>query len=237
MIKFKRVNTLKPFDWFLILGVIISNILHMALTDTLDLLGSIAGISGVICVVLVAKRNILNYLFGLVNVALYALISYKAELYGDAALNALYYLPMQFVGWFLWLKKRENKESVTIVSRRFTIKQRVLLFSISAALVLVVAIILDYFGDPQPLKDSATTVLSVIAMLLMVRAFMEQWMLWVAVNIISIIMWSVAFANGEEHSLLMVIMWLFYLANSINGWINWARLTAFKDQTQTQNRL
>ena len=61
MIKFKRVNTLKPFDWFLILGVIISNILHMALTDTLDLLGSIAGISGVICVVLVAKRNILNY--------------------------------------------------------------------------------------------------------------------------------------------------------------------------------
>ncbi|OJV22071.1 MAG: hypothetical protein BGO30_10115 [Bacteroidetes bacterium 41-46] len=237
MIKFKRVNTLKPFDWFLILGVIISNILHMALTDTLDLLGSIAGISGVICVVLVAKRNILNYLFGLVNVALYALISYKAELYGDAALNALYYLPMQFVGWFLWLKKRENKESVTIVSRRFTIKQRVLLFSISAALVLVVAIILDYFGDPQPLKDSATTVLSVIAMLLMVRAFMEQWMLWVAVNIISIIMWSVAFANGEEHSLLMVIMWFFYLANSINGWINWARLTAFKDQTQTQNRL
>ena len=237
MIKFKRVNTLKPFDWFLILGVIISNILHMALTDTLDLLGSIAGISGVICVVLVAKRNILNYLFGLVNVALYALISYKAELYGDSALNALYYLPMQFVGWFLWLKKRENKESVTIVSRRFTIKQRVLLFSISAALVLVVAIILDYFGDPQPLKDSATTVLSVIAMLLMVRAFMEQWMLWVAVNIISIIMWSVAFANGEEHSLLMVIMWFFYLANSINGWINWARLTAFKDQTQTQNRL
>lgn len=237
MIKFKRVNTLKPFDWFLILGVIISNILHMALTDTLDLLGSIAGISGVICVVLVAKRNILNYLFGLVNVALYALISYKAELYGDAALNALYYLPMQFVGWFLWLKKRENKESVTIVSKRFTIKQRVLLFSISAALVLVVAIILDYFGDPQPLKDSATTVLSVIAMLLMVRAFMEQWMLWVAVNIISIIMWSVAFANGEEHSLLMVIMWFFYLANSINGWINWARLTAFKDQTQTQNRL
>lgn len=237
MIKFKRVNTLKPFDWFLILGVIISNILHMALTDTLDLLGSIAGISGVICVVLVAKRNILNYLFGLVNVALYALISYKAELYGDAALNALYYLPMQFVGWFLWLKKRENKESVTIVSRRFTIKQRVLLFSISAALVLVVAIILDYFGDPQPLKDSATTVLSVIAMLLMVRAFMEQWMLWVAVNIISIIMWSVAFANGEEHSLLMVIMWFFYLANSINGWINWAKLTAFKDQTQTQNRL
>lgn len=237
MIKFKNINTLKPFDWFLILGVVISNILHMVLTDTLDILGSVAGISGVICVVLVAKRNILNYLFGLVNVALYALISYKAELYGDAALNALYYLPMQFIGWFLWLRKRENKESVTIVGRRFTIKQRVLLFSISAALVLVVAIILDRFGDPQPLKDSATTVLSVIAMLLMVRAFMEQWMLWVTVNIISIIMWSVAFANGEEHSLLMVIMWFFYLANSINGWINWARLTAFKDQTQTQNRL
>ena len=38
-------------------------------------------------------------------------------------------------------------------------------------------------------------------------------------------MWSVAFVNGEDHSVLMVIMWLFYLANSLNGWRNWAKLT------------
>lgn len=233
MIKFSRINTLSPFDWFLISGVIVSNILHMLLTDSFDLMGSAAAITGVVCVVLVARGNIINYFFGLVNVSLYAIIAFKAELYGDAVLNAFYYLPMQFVGWFMWMKKRENKESVTIVVKRFKAKERIILFLVSATLVLIVAFILDNFGDPQPLKDSATTVLSVIAMYLMVKTYMEQWVLWVTVNVISIVMWSFAFANGEDHSVLMVIMWLFYLANSVNGWRNWVRLT--KGTPRTQN--
>ncbi len=225
MIKFDRINTLKPFDWVLILGVVVSNIVHMILTGSFDIMGSLAGITGVVCVVLVAKGNILNYLFGLINVSLYAIISFKAELYGDAALNALYYLPMQFIGWMLWLKKRESDVSVTIVGRRLNLKERAVLAVVSVSLVLIVAFILKKAGDPQPLKDSATTVLSVIAMFLMVKTYMEQWVLWVTVNIISIVMWTIAYANGVEHSLLMVIMWIFYLANSVNGWINWAKLT------------
>lgn len=233
MIKFGKINTLRPFDWFLILGVIVSNIVHMLLTDSFDLMGSAAGITGVICVVLVAKGNIINYFFGLINVSLYAIIAFKAELYGDAVLNALYYLPMQFIGWFMWLKKRENRESVTVVGRRFKSMERFALFAISLVLVMIVAVILKKFDDPQPLKDSATTVLSIIAMFLMVKTYMEQWVLWVTVNIISIVMWSIAFANGEQHSLLMVIMWFFYLANSVNGWINWSKLV--KGQTQIQN--
>ena len=233
MIKFNKINTLSTFDWFLIAGVIISNILHMLMTDSFDIMGSAAAITGVICVVLVARGNILNYIFGLINVSLYAIISYKAELYGDAVLNALYYLPMQFIGWFMWMKNRESNESVTVVGKRFKNRERFILLLLSSALVLIAAAILDEFGDPQPLKDSATTVLSVIAMYLMVKTYMEQWVLWVTVNVISIVMWSFAFANGEDHSVLMVIMWLFYLANSVNGWRNWVRLT--KGTPRTQN--
>ena len=231
MIKFDKINTLKPFDWFLILGVVASNIMHMILTGSFDIMGSLAGITGVVCVVLVAKGNIFKYLFGLINVSLYAIISFKAELYGDAALNALYYLPMQFVGWMLWLKKRESEVSVTVVGKRLNLRERLVLSVVSLSLVLIVAFILKIAGDPQPLKDSATTVLSVIAMFLMVKTYMEQWVLWVAVNIISIVMWTIAYANGVEHSLLMVIMWIFYLANSVNGWINWAKLTSAQSRT------
>jgi hypothetical protein len=65
MIKFSRINTLSPFDWFLISGVIVSNILHMLLTDSFDLMGSAAAITGVVCVVLVARGNIINYFLDL----------------------------------------------------------------------------------------------------------------------------------------------------------------------------
>ncbi len=229
MLKFRHINTLTIFDWILIIGVIAANLIYSILEESADIVGSAAGISGVICVVMVARGNIMNYLFGVINVSLYAYISFKAGLYGDAALNALYYFPMQFIGWFSWVKKREEAESVTVVARRMSRSQRVWLSLACVILTAVVAWILHISGDPQPVKDSATTVLSVIAMFLMVRRFMEQWTLWVAVNIISIVMWSIALINGQSHSALMVIMWVFYLANSVNGWITWVRLSKSRE--------
>ena len=76
---------LSLYDILLIAGVVVSNIIYSVLTGTIDVMGSAAGIAGVCCVVLVAKGSIWNYAFGLVNVTLYAVISYKAALYGDAA--------------------------------------------------------------------------------------------------------------------------------------------------------
>ncbi|MFA5848542.1 MAG: nicotinamide riboside transporter PnuC [Bacteroidales bacterium] len=225
---FRKINTLKPFDWFLIIGIVALNIIYSVLLREIDFIGSVAAVSGVICVVMVARGNILNYIFGLVNVALYAYISFKSELYGDAVLNAVYYVPMQFVGWFNWIKNREAKDSVTVTSKTMNTSQRIILIVFSVAMVAIVGFILDKLEDPQPYKDSATTVLSVIAMYLMVRTYVEQWSLWVVVNVISVIMWIVAFLRGDAHSMLMVIMWIFYLANSLNGWYTWIHLSSKK---------
>lgn len=228
MLYFKKINTLKPFDWFLIVGIISLYIVYSILLREIDFIGSIAGISGVICVVLAAKGNILNYLFGIINVALYAYISYKSKIYGDAVLNALYYVPMQFIGWFNWIQHREAKDSVTVTAKKMKTNERIILVLFSIATVLIVGFILEKFDDPQPYKDSATTVLSVIAMFLMVRTYVEQWPLWVLVNIISVVMWVIVYARGGSHSMLMVIMWIFYLANSLNGWYTWIHLPSRK---------
>ena len=221
------------YDWLLILGVIVSNVIYSVLTGSLDAVGSLASVSGVLCVVLVAKGSIWNYLFGLVNVSLYALISYKAALYGDAALNALYYVPMQFIGFWQWRRRgaamsetEAGDKGVQVRARRFSWAQRVILAVGCAAAVVAGGFILKHFGDPQPFKDSTTTVLSIVAQALMALAFMEQWALWIITNIVSVVMWSICVARGEAHAGVMVIMWVFYLMNSINGlrvWINLSR--------------
>ena len=227
-----RNKVLTGYDWFLITGVIVTNIIYSVLTGTMDVVGSIAGITGVLCVVLVAKGCIWNYAFGLVNVSLYAWISYKAALYGDAGLNALYYLPMQFIGWWQWRKRgaamsesESAGDGVQVKARRLDWSQRVLLVLGCFAAVTAVGFLLKYLGDPQPFKDSATTVLSIVAQALMALAFMEQWALWIITNVISVIMWSVCVLRGEAHAEVMVIMWVFYLLNSINGFRVWLKLS------------
>ena len=225
-------KVLSLYDWFLIAGVIASNIIYSLLSGNVDIVGSIAGIAGVLCVVLVAKGNIWNYLFGIVNVSMYAYISYKASLYGDAALNALYYVPMQFIGWWQWRKRgaavseaEAGGAGVQVKARRFTWHQRVILAMGCAAGVIAVGYVIKHFGDPQPFKDSATTVLSIVAQALMALAFMEQWALWIITNVISVVMWSICVVRGEAHAAVMVIMWVFYLLNSLNGFRVWLNLS------------
>lgn len=231
----KSGKILSYYDLALIAGVIVLNVVYSVLTGTVDAIGSIAGIAGVVCVVLVAKGSIWNYLFGLVNVSLYALISYKAELYGDAGLNALYYLPMQFIGWWQWRRRgaaatasEASGNDVRVRARKMTWAQRAVLGLACTALVVAGGFLLKYLGDPQPFKDSATTVLSIIAQALMALAFMEQWVLWIVTNVISVAMWSVCVARGDAHAGLMVIMWVFYLLNSLNGLRVWIRLSGNK---------
>lgn len=213
---------LAPYDLFLIVGIISVNLIYNILADEVDILGSVAGIAGVLCVVLVAKGSILNYLFGLVNVSLYAYISFEATAYGDAALNALYYLPMQFIGYFAWKRRVDDTQ---VKARRLTLLQRLFVAVGCAVAVVAVAFILKSFGAGQPFKDSATTVLSVVAQILMAMAFMEQWVLWIMTNIISVIMWVIFALEGEPHAEMMVIMWVFYLMNSINGLRVWLKLS------------
>ncbi len=225
-------KVLSLYDWFLIAGVMASNIIYSVLTGTVDLIGSVASVAGVLCVVLVAKGSIWNYLFGIINVSLYAYISYKAAIYGDAVLNAFYYVPMQFIGFWQWRRRgaamseaEAGGDGVQVKARRFTWRQRAVLAAGCAAAVVAGGFILRHFGDPQPFKDSTTTVLSIVAQALMALAFMEQWALWIITNVVSVAMWIVCVARGEAHAGVMVIMWVFYLMNSVNGFRVWLRLS------------
>lgn len=238
-----KTRILSVYDWFLIVGVVASNIIYSVLSGNVDILGSVAGIAGVLCVVLVAKGSIWNYLFGIINVSMYAYISYKAELYGDAVLNAFYYVPMQFIGYWQWRKRgaavseaRSDGQGVQVKARRFSRRQRIVLAAGCMVAVVAVGFVLRHFGDPQPFKDSTTTVLSIVAQALMALAFMEQWALWIITNVVSVVMWSVCVARGEAHAAVMVIMWVFYLLNSLNGFRVWMKLSSCCSETESQCR-
>ena len=130
----KDNKILNLYDWFLIAGITLSNLIYSLISvytkgESFDTLGFIAGITGVLCVVLCARRSIYNYLFGVINVSLYAYISYRSGIYGDFILNAFYYFPMQFVGIYLWKKHKEEEAPQTVESKRMSNTNRCFLFT------------------------------------------------------------------------------------------------------------
>ena len=216
-------NTLNAFDYFLIIGTIVTVIGISIIESEFDTIGSIVTIAGVINVVLAAKGSISNYLFGIITTVFYAIVSYKGEIYGEAALFAFFNLPMQFIGWYNWNKTRQSKDQSKVQSLKMTLKERIIWSIIALAGTIVLGLILDRFEGHQPYKDSFVTILSIIAMYLMVKAFFEQWYIWIVINIMNIIIWVIAIQNGVEHAALMIVMWTFYLANAVNGLICWKK--------------
>lgn len=71
--------------------------------------------------------------------------------------------------------------------------------------------------------DSTSTVLSVVAMVLMAFRYVEQWYLWIIVNIVSIIMWLDVASTNEGQGVAILLMWVVFLLNAVFGLVNWKR--------------
>ena len=223
----EKADTLKFgfFDWFLIIGVTVLSIITSAFADKFDWIGLIINITGIINLVLCAKGNILNYVFGIVYNALYVWVAFKTQLYADSAIYMFYYLPMQFVGWFNW-KRNSNAESGAVIVNHLKRRTALVMLAIAAVLIPLFAYVLALpaIGDSQPWADSATTVASILAMYMMVKAIAEQWYIWMTLDLLQTVKWAIATVRGEEHAAMMLIMFAFFLANAIYGLIQWNKL-------------
>lgn len=218
--KLKKYMTL--FQWAECLAIIVFTI-YFALTNTTDtwwyiLIDSLAAVCGVFCVVLCAGGKKSQYYWGFVNIIAYIIIALINKYYGEVMLNALYYLPTQFIGLYVW-GKHYNKPTDQVEGLRMDGKHIVIWSICSVAGIFVYKLILDTLGGNATLLDSMSTVFSIVANILMVMRYREQWALWIIVDVVTVVMWIIA---GD---FLMTIMWAIYLINAVYGWIMWTKIS------------
>ena len=194
------------------------------------LMGIISSTTGVACVVCTGKGKLSAYIFGLINSVLYAIIAYEASLYGETMLNALYYVPMQFVGFYIWSKNMNSKTHEVEKHHMKNPGRITMVFGIIAGTVLY-GIILKKLGDAMPVVDSFTTVSSVAAMIVSVKMFAEQWWIWIAVDVFTVYMWACNFIEGNEN-MATLLMWIVYLGNAVIMCIKWEKEIRGNDYVQ-----
>ena len=184
-------------------------------------IGLIMALTGVWCVILTGKGKRSSFLFGFVNAALYAYVAFGAKYYGEVMLNALYYLPMSVVGWLAW-KKHMDDDTGEVVKKRLSLKKGLLTYAITGIAIAVYGLILSALGGSLPYVDSMSTVVSIVAQILSIWRLMEQWVLWIVVDVVTVIMWAVDFAKGGE-TVATLAMWAIYLVNAIIMFVRWYR--------------
>lgn len=213
---FFRTN--RNLYWFILLGGI--TLLYCIITQTPVFLSSVL-LSGIVCVSLIAIGVKEGYLIGLYNSFAYAWIAYQNGLYGEVGLNILFYVPTGILGYILWRKKTENG---VVKMQKLSPKNRLLVILASGVSIILLGNILAFIPSQNtPFIDATTNILSIFATFLMMYRYAEQWVLYITLNIVTIIMWFIRWQAEGYAGDSMIFMWSLYLVNSIFGFIIWSK--------------
>jgi nicotinamide mononucleotide transporter len=147
-----------------------------------NLLEPAAAAITLLCVYLAVKQRVETWPVGLVGVSLYAVVFYRAGLYANAALQ-LVFAAFALYGWHQWLRGGPSRSELSVTRT----PRRLWLGALAAAALLAVAGTLLLARPGKNLLaffDSALTAFSLAAQYLMTRKYLENWILWVAVDVV-----------------------------------------------------
>jgi len=201
---------------------------------------AVGTLCGLLCIGLASKEKVINYLFGIVNVLLFAVIFYQIQLYSSLLLQ-IFFLLANIYGWYAWTRQT-SAQQVELQIRWLGSRARIVWAILSLIAILVMTrfidtifgqfahltvILLNQFGltaqlpvlqpDAYPFWDACMTILSVVAMIFMTRKWVENWILWVVINIISVAIFTLqgVYAMSIEYMILTVIA-----INGVRLWSN-----------------
>lgn len=186
---------------------------------TLDLAFEIIGtIVGILYLYYEYKANALVWIMGAIMPALSLIVYYNAGLYADFGIN-IYYLIAAIYGYISWTfhKSRKEKKELPIISTplKYYIPTSI---TVIILFIIIFYILINFTDSNVPFWDSLTTALSVIAMWMMARKYIEQWIVWIAVNIISVGLYI------YKDIYFYAVLYAIYSIIAIFGYYNWKKL-------------
>jgi nicotinamide mononucleotide transporter len=180
-----------------------------------DWLERLAVLTGLIYVILIARRQRLGWLVGGFSSVIYVYISWQAHLPLQAALQ-VFYVATAVYGWYKW--SAAGTSGQPRVCRWGLTRHLLSLGAIFALGLLAARTLAAETHSAWPLLDSLTTVTCLLASWLVVHAILENWLYWIAADAVSAFMFYV------QGNALTAALFTIYLIVAAIGYITWLRI-------------
>lgn len=174
-----------------------------------------AALLGVINVLLVVRRSVWNYPFGIAMVSLYFFVFRDAKLYSDALLQ-IFFLVIQLYGWWVWTRAERVDDGVAV--RWLSWRSRAMWLAATVTAVLLWGGGMARFTDAAaPMADASVAGLSVAAQVLQSLRRVESWIFWIAVDTVAIglFAWRGLGVTAALYALFLLL--------AVLGFVEWRR--------------
>lgn len=163
------------------------------------------------------RVNPLGWPLAIASSLLYALLFADSQLYGEAALQ-LFFVVVALWGWWQWLRGRGADGEALRVHRLSPRARAWTALATLAAWPLLATLLARTTDSPVPWADALPTVASVTGQVLLGRKLLENWAVWLAVNVFSVGLFA---ARGLW---LTVLLYAVFALLSVAGWRAWRPL-------------
>ena len=168
------------------------------------------------------RASIYLWITSIIMPAIYLYVYYQAGLYADFGIN-IYYLVIALYGWLAWRynfslrgKRKESKELSISHIRQGVIIRLAILFL--AAWAIISYILIHYTNSTVPFTDAFTTALSIVGMYMLARKYIEQWWVWLVVDITSCALYI------YKELYFTAVLYALYAIIAIFGYRKWKQL-------------
>jgi nicotinamide mononucleotide transporter len=198
-----------------ILPVLFLCMLAVAFYTSSTPLEIVATTTGLLCVWLTARENIWAWPIGLINVGCFFYMFWEVKLYADMTLQILFFV-LSIYGWIFWLTKREGAK--VRPTRRINRRSAGALAVMLVAVTWVWGFLLSTYTDASiPYLDAFIATLSIIAQYLLSSKVLENWLCWIAVDLLSIGMYA------YKDLYAVAFLYLIFLGIAAAGFISWRK--------------
>lgn len=164
------------------------------------------------------RANILMWPTGIIMSLFYTIVYIQATFYAFAGIN-IYYIIVGIYGWIQWYKSKGKNENIANDITHTPTRLYLPIIIAIAAVFIIFVFILDRYTDSQVVyADSFVTALSIVAMVMLARKYVEQWLLVIVLNFASIFIY---YYQGLYPT---SIMYFVYAIVSVFGYFNWKKI-------------
>ena len=183
-------------------------------------------VSGLLCVWLLIRQSIWTWPIGLIYLLISLVVFMQTKLYSEFGLH-IYYAGMNAYGWYYWSHAGAKDGSGALpVTRINRVTGYVLLVVVALGIPLLAELMLRFTDADMAYADSTITVLSFAAMWMTARKLIENWYLWLLVDIIATMVYII---KGIE---LYAVLYCVYIGMAVIGLIAWRRALLSQDRLQ-----
>lgn len=219
----KIISQIKWFE-YVYMSIFLAVLVALSVIFKSSWLVTCNSVFGVISVFFIAKGLVVGNVIGIVQLAVYAVVSFQNRYYGEIFVSLAILLPCYIAAIFTWTRNRNKNNDVVQVIQKISLKEWLVASAAMAAISVAMFFVLKALHTDNLYFSWGSVVLCLIANYLVIRRSEYNFIFFLISNIATIALWLSVVLKGDLSYIPIIANYFMFMILNLSGVVNWIKI-------------